>query len=207
MRGTEISPTLAIPRQRLLSILAILVLGAACSNTTPQASSASSAQSEPSGIHSAVFVDMTYAADEAELVRSSTLVVIGSPVGDVEVDLLGDGRFADYYQTIRIESVIGSDVSLDSVRIVWLGVSPSLFDANIETDSKPLNEILRPGDRYVFFLQTSGAKGLYVPVGHSQGILQFDPGGLTRTLGAHGFSSLVGLDLAGLALAVQEVKP
>lgn len=117
-----------------------------------------------------VATDVVIAADGRELVRSSSLIVVGTPVGEPSAQVLESGDSADYFQSVAVESTLKGR-SADSVTVVRNGLTTGV---EAEADHQVAGPLA--AGRQVFFLQPGGTPGSYAIVGHFQGDVDFSTG-------------------------------
>lgn len=117
-----------------------------------------------------VFASIEYAPNELALVEWAALVVVATPVGEIqEVPTSKDGLFVNYLQDVRIEEILKGDYAGDTVRVGRAGISSHARpDGLVASDD--LRGRLSPG-RQILFLKPSLEPGLFQVVGHASGEL------------------------------------
>lgn len=102
-----------------------------------------------------------------ELVRGSSLIVVGRPVGRPEERPLADGLTSDYWQHVSVTRVLRGPATTDVlvVRAGRASTAPAVSDPDAA-----LRGPLHAGE-HVLFLRAGGTPGSYAVVGHEQGDL------------------------------------
>jgi hypothetical protein len=169
------------------AVIAAGILGALGVN----AAQVSAPSTAPSG--RMALTDVVVARDVRDLVRSSSLVVIGTPVGEPREVVLESGDSADYFQEVAVESTLKGRPA-ETVTVVRNGLY-----GDIEAESDHLvGGALEPG-RQVLFLMPGGTPDSFSIVGHFQGAVDFG----TSTAEGSEFPELNGKDEAQLAQLVK----
>lgn len=133
--------------------------------------------------------DVDGAQDAADVIRSSSLIVIGTPVGSPRAVALESGAFGlDYYQEVAVEKTLRGR-PVDTVTVVRFGLEPGVTATEHHQVEGDLDE-----GRQVFFLMPGGTPGTWSVTGHSQGDLGFASGTTTGS----DFAELNGQDEAHL---------
>lgn len=120
------------------------------------------------------FASVEYAQDEADLVRKSSLIIIGEPVGTVdEVVLTSDGYVSDYYQSVKVERVLRGDNPGSTIQVVRVGPGSKALKTGVRHDGEGTLGPLKPG-RKLMFLMPSAKPGVFQVVGHASGEIGLD---------------------------------
>jgi hypothetical protein len=123
---------------------------------------------QPSG--RSAYTDVVVAADVRELVRHSSLIVVGTPIGAPREVVLESGDSADYFQDVEVESSFRGKPTR-TVTIVRNGLIGDIHGGEDHDVEGPLAT-----GRQVFFLQVGGSPGTWSIVGHFQGDVAFPDG-------------------------------
>jgi hypothetical protein len=149
-----------------------------------------------------VSADIDSAVNERDLVNRATLVVVGSPTGEVEEKVTtNDGEFSAYYQTVRVHEVLMGKTADRTVRVVRTGVSSKMKDNYKDEDG--LRGAL-PQGRMILFLQPSAEPGVMQVVGHFSGEMVLDSADKVSSL--VDVKTFKGLEVAAVRKRVGELR-
>jgi len=125
-----------------------------------------------------VNIDLVLAQDERDLVRNATLIIHGTPVGEIEINEATGRILASYHQDLQVKQVLKGQATADVIRVSSLGLSPTARARNnlVVVEEEFLTGPLQPCD-FVLFLAPSAVPDLFHVVGLSQGTLILDEKG------------------------------
>ncbi|BCJ88029.1 hypothetical protein [Effusibacillus dendaii] len=152
-------------------------------------------------------VDISRVTTDRDLVKRATLVVHGTPRGEVRAfpkrQIIPQGRVVNYLQAIRVNSVLKGKAP-NTIQLVQQGLvpEPKVPDPLIKNYPGPLAE-----QDYIFFLQPIANTNFYSIVGVWQGLYPVNPlTNKTSALEREGFSSFEGLSIEGVKKRIQELR-
>lgn len=183
------------------SVIAGMVVSG-CSAASPKATSAPTTSSDVRiGVSSHASIALV--RDERELVRRSTLIIRGTPIGKAQfVATSGDKSVGAFYHDVQVHEVLRGRVTSKVIRVLRAGLNPEFRAANL-VSHEDLRGELASGNQ-ILFLEPSADSGVFQIVGHWQGVLRLDPKGRVFGIEEQRLKLFDGLDVAGVRNAIEQ---
>lgn len=158
--------------------------------------------------------DVDYALSADDLIRESSAIVVGIPIGKATFTVQTEtGLLGDYLQSVRVLDVLYGDTP-KTIQVVRTGLNEELVREGENVIHADIVGGPLPSKPVVLFLQPSARPDAYSIVGHTQGtlILQEDAevrgaDARSEALEHNGFEELRGLTITELRARVAAVKP